>query len=143
LRGNPGKRPLNTQEPTPSVVEPHCPEYLDDEARKEWGRLVPILLRMRVLTEADYIALANLCQAYSTMVLAQRQLSKTGLILKTPSGYVQQSPLVSIVKGQMETINRLCAEFGLTPSARTRVQVQTEKPKTSITAQLLAMTKRA
>ena len=143
LNGNPGRRPINTTEPQPRAVKPHCPAHLDDEAKKEWKRLSPILQRMRVLTEADYMALANLCVAYSTLIKAQVSLSKTGLLVKTPSGYVQQSPLVSIVRSQMEMINRLCGEFGLTPSSRSRIQIQPEKPRMSVTAQLLAMTKRA
>jgi P27 family predicted phage terminase small subunit len=131
LRGNPGKRALNANEPKPEIKRPYCPPYLDEVAKKEWRRLMPILMRMKVLTEADYVALGNLCQAYSTMIKAQQQLSSTGLLLKTPSGYVQQSPLVSIVRAQMEVINRLCTEFGLTPSARTRLVTPeaTEKPK--------------
>ena len=84
LKGNPGKRPLNKHEPKPEIVLPHCPEFLDKDARKEWNRLAPILLRMKVLTEADYIALASLCQAYSTMVKAQVQLNKTGILECTP-----------------------------------------------------------
>ena len=123
-QGNPGKRPFEDTEPRPLVVEPGCPAHLDAEARLEWRRLVPILLRMRVLTEADGFALANLCQAYSTMVKAQQQLSKTGLLMKTPSGYVQQSPLLGIVNSCMETITRLSREFGLTPAARTRVRAE-------------------
>jgi P27 family predicted phage terminase small subunit len=122
LEGNPGKRPLNYREPKPVAKAPRCPPYLDDEARREWRRLVPILLRMRVLTEADYHALGNLCQTYSTMIRAQQKLSETGLLLKTPSGYVQQSPLLSIVNGCVETITRLSREFGMTPASRVRIQ---------------------
>lgn len=122
IKGNPGKRKLNKQEPQPIVTLPHCPDYLDDSARLEWNRLAPILVRMKVLTEADYIALASLCQTYSTMVKAQEQLNKTGILFKTPSGYVQQSPLIGIVNSCTEKIVTLCREFGLTPSARSRVQ---------------------
>ena len=97
LEGNPGKRPLNRHEPQPRVTRPKCPDYLDEAAQREWKRLVPILSRMRVLTEADGIALANLCQQYSLLQQAQSKLQKTGLLLKTKSGYVQPSPLVTIV----------------------------------------------
>ena len=38
LEGNPGKRPLNTMEPTPPNVSIHCPQYLLPDARKEWKR---------------------------------------------------------------------------------------------------------
>ena len=86
---------------------------------------------MKVLTEADYIALGGLCQTYSTMMKAQEQLAKSGILFKTPSGYVQQSPLIGVVNGCMEKIVALCREFGLTPSARSRVQLNSqdeEKP---------------
>jgi len=121
LEGNRGRRPLNDREPKPLAVRPKCPTYLDEAGQKEWKRLIPILLRMRILTEADGIALANLCQAYSTMTKAQEQLNKAGILYKTKSGYIQQSPLLGIVNSQIEIINRLCREFGLTPSARSRI----------------------
>ena len=121
LEGNRGKRALNSREPKPRQTRPKVPDFLDEAARAEWKRLVGILARMRVLTEADGIALANLCQAYSTMVKAQEQLTHSGLLFKTKSGYVQQSPLLGIVNSQMEIIHRLCREFGLTPSARSRM----------------------
>lgn len=79
-------------------------------------------MRMRVLTEADGYALANLCQAYSTMIRAQRRLNESGLLLKTPSGYVQQSPLVSIINTCVDTITKLSREFGLTPASRSRLR---------------------
>ena len=101
---------------------------LDADARREWRRLAPILERMRVLTEADEIALGNLCVQYATLIKAQRLLDKSGLLLKTKSGYVQQSPLVSIVAGCVEQVNKLCREFGLTPAARTRIQLAPEDP---------------
>jgi len=139
-RGNPGKRSLKKSEPRPKVKAPYCPPHLDSLAKKEWRRLVPILLEMRVLTEADYLSLANLCTATATLIRAQEQLAKTGILFKTPSGYIQQSPLVGIVNGQIEVVTRLAREFGLTPSARTRVHVQAEqKAELSTTAKLLAL----
>ena len=52
----------------------------------QWKRLVKLLLRLRVLTDADGMVLANLCQAWSTLVKAQVKMNETGLLLKTPSG---------------------------------------------------------
>ena len=127
LEGNRSKRPLNTREPKPRQVRPKCPAHLDEAAVTEWKRLVPILSKMRVLTEADGIALANLCQAISTMVKAQEQMNKNGILYKTKSGYIQQSPLLGIVNSQVEIINRLCREFGLTPSSRTRIMAERDE----------------
>jgi len=90
LKSNPGKRKLNEAVPTLTVGVPKCPGYLDDVAKKEWGSLTVILTAMKVLTEADYIALANLCQAYSTLMNAQKQMDNSGILYKTRSGYIQQ-----------------------------------------------------
>ncbi len=65
------------------------------------------------------------------MVKAQAQLNKLGILIKTPSGYVQQSPLIGIVNNCTEKIVMLCREFGLTPSSGSRVfaTVGEEMPK--------------
>jgi P27 family predicted phage terminase small subunit len=108
------------------------PKYLDREARQQWKKLVNILLPIRVLSIADGIALANLCAAFSILSQAHQAMrlaSKaggTGLLMKCPGGYVQQSPLVGIINGQVEIINKLLREFGLTPSSRTRIETLAE-----------------
>jgi P27 family predicted phage terminase small subunit len=128
LEGNPGKRKLNEAEPTPKERVPECPDHLDKVARLEWDRLTSILVAMKVLTEADYIALANRCQTYSTLMNAQKQMNKTGILYKSKSGYIQQSPLLSIIHTQTTIVNNLLPEFGLTPSSRMRVAI-VEPPK--------------
>lgn len=129
LRGNRGKRPVNSSEPQPERKAPVCPEHLDAEAKKEWKRLCKLLLKMNVLTEADGMALACLCQAWSTLRKAQTRLNETGMLFKTPSGYVQQSPLVSIVGTCIDTITKLGQEFGLTPAARGRLEINEARPE--------------
>src|ERR1700682_710919 len=93
--GQSGHRRLNDSEPQPRATTPRCPDHLDALAKKEWKRLVPVLRRMKVLTEADGMTLANLCQAWSTLVKAQEKLTEMGILYKTPNGYIQQSPLFS------------------------------------------------
>ena len=121
--GNPGKRRLNDREPQPLEIAPRCPPHLDKLARQEWKRIVPILLQMRILTEADGMCLANLCQAWSTLIQAQTKLTGMGILYQAHSGYIMQSPLLSIVNSCVDTITRLSREFGLTPASRVRLTV--------------------
>ena len=127
--GNPGKRRLNlADEPEFEATIPKIPSHIDKEAKKEWRRIAPMLLRNRVLTEADYMALANLCQAWATLIRLQGLLNDApSLLVKTPSGYVLQTPLFSMIGKQMALVNRLCQEFGLTPSSRSRVKTAQDK----------------
>jgi P27 family predicted phage terminase small subunit len=61
------------------------------------------------------------------MVKAERKLAEAGLLYKTQSGYGQQSPLLSIINSSVETISKLCKEFGLTPSSRSRIQLMSSE----------------
>src|SRR3990172_7573668 len=81
FEGNRGKRALNAREPKPRASAPKCPEHLDADARLEWRRIVPKLARMKVLTEVDGIALAELCQTYAT--LKKAQLNQNLLVKKS------------------------------------------------------------
>src|SRR5689334_5936893 len=79
---------------------PYCPRYLDRAARQEWRRLVPALMRRGILRAGDEILPGILCEAYSTMMAARKQLDKRGsveLVVKTSSGYEQKNPLLTII----------------------------------------------
>ena len=121
LEGNPGKRPLNTMEPTPPNVSIHCPQYLLPDARKEWKRLAPILIQMGLLTAADVVPFAAYCTAYARWKEAEEFITQHGTIVKMPSGYWQQVPQVSIAQTYLKIMNKIAEQFGLTPSSRSRI----------------------
>ena len=89
LEGNPGKRPLNEYEPVPPKGTIECPDWLEEEAKREWERLAPSLEAMGVLTTADLTAFAGYCQAYARWREAEEFISQHGSIFQTPSGYLE------------------------------------------------------
>ncbi|MEG2198100.1 MAG: phage terminase small subunit P27 family [Cellulosilyticaceae bacterium] len=123
LEGNPGKRSLNTNEPKPNTKASKCPTWLEAEAKKEWRRISKQLEQLGVLTEVDMAAFAGYCQAYARWKEAEEFITKHGTIVKTPSGYWQQVPQVSIAQTYLKIMNKFCEQFGLTPSSRTRINV--------------------
>ncbi len=124
IGGNPGKRPVNGREPVPPSGRPTCPAHLSATAKTEWRRLAVSLNQIGLLTQIDRAVLAAYCQAYGRWVEAERKLATTPPLLKTPAGYVQVSPWITISNKQVELMTRLMAELGLTPSARSRLAVQ-------------------
>ena len=121
LEGNPGKRPLNEHEPVPPQGDISCPDWLEPEAKREWARLAPALEAMGVLTTADLMAFAGYCQAYARWREAEEFISQHGVFFKTPSGYIQQVPQVSIAQQNLRIMQSFCSEFGLTPATRSRI----------------------
>lgn len=123
LEGNPGKRPLNKNEPRPKQKAPKCPSWLEPDAKKEWRRLSKELEAMGLLTQVDMAAFAGYCQAFARWKEAEEFISKHGSILKTSSGYIQQIPQVSIAQQNLKQIRNFCSELGLSPSARSRLNI--------------------
>ena len=76
---------------------------------------------MGVVTLADRAALAAYCQCYGRWVEAEERLQTTPMLLKTATGYVQQSPWLSIANKQLELMGRYMTELGLTPASRSRI----------------------
>jgi P27 family predicted phage terminase small subunit len=124
IEGNRGKRAWNHDEPQPPDGIPRCPAYLAPVARTEWRRVARALYDMGVLTTLDRAALAAYAQSYAKWVEAEQKLKETPPLLKTPSGYVQQSPWIGIANKQLELMGRYMTELGMTPAARSRVAAE-------------------
>lgn len=144
LEGNPGKRPLNKNEPKPKEKLPPCPKWLEPEAKKEWRRMGKKLLELGVISEIDGAAFAGYCQAYARWIEAEQFMSVHGTIFKTPKGYIQQVPQVSIARQYLKAMKEFCSEFGLTPSSRTRIVTNDTKEEAEdpMEAMLIRRTKR-
>ena len=126
LTGNPGKRPLNNDEPRPEPAVPECPPELGPAAQAEWNRLVGDLASLKLLTNLDRAALAAYCGAYALWAESTEAIQKFGVMVKAPTGFPIQSPYVSIANRQAEIMMRIAAEFGFTPASRSRIA--TPKP---------------
>jgi P27 family predicted phage terminase small subunit len=124
LEGNLGRRPPNLGEPKPRRAIPTCPAHLCPSAKAEWKRLACQLHSLGVLTELDRAPLAAYCQAYGRWVEAERKLKETPTLLKLPSGYLQHNPWLTIANKQLELMHKYMAELGLSPVARSRVDVR-------------------
>ena len=113
-RANPG-------EPKPKRQLPPCPDFLKGTARQEYFRIGRKLERIGVLTEIDDLALIGLCQSWAEYLEATEQASKTGMLVKSPSGYPIFNPYVTLANQALKRVKSFLTEFGMTPSSRTRV----------------------
>lgn len=123
IAGNPGKKALPPGEVKPKVELPSKPRHLSIEASAEWDRLAPVLMRLGLLTRLDRAAFAAYCQAWAKHVEAEQQLAKASALAFTQTGFPIINPWATISKQAVEQMSRLLGEFGLTPAARTRINV--------------------
>src|SRR5438034_3763310 len=122
LQGNPGKRRLNKSEPTAKICEPLMPQGLSVEAQEEWRRMVPTLLKMRVLTEVDGKALAAYCSCYALWMLAEKEIAQYGPTIRNEFGY-KVNPAVRVRSDALRQMKSFLIEFGLTPASRSKLSL--------------------
>ncbi len=128
LAGIPGKRALNHSEPKPRVILPRPPEHLSDEEKEKWKSIVRELHPLGLVTAIDKDALAMYCVIFARWVKAEKMVRDKGEIIKTAAGNIIQNPYLSIANRALDQLNKLGAEFGMTPSSRTRVKVDAADP---------------
>ena len=132
VTGNPGKRTLNRKEAKAKAAIPVPPHHLTTDAVEEWNRVATELFNLGILSEIDRAALAAYAMAYGRWVQAERAIAKMaekdqltgGLMIKTSNGNAIQNPLVGTANKAASDMMRYAAEFGMTPSARTRIETQ-------------------
>lgn len=132
VRGGPKK---GSKEPTPKAGTPDMPLHIrkDKDAMACWTSLASTLRKLKVLTKADGAAFEGMCQAYSRAVQADRLIRKHGMVKENIYGDLKANPAVNISRASWAELRKFAQEFGLTPSARTRVsEMQNDEgsPKT-------------
>ena len=125
---NPNRRKPN--EPKAPPAPPRCPQHLDRIAKAEWKKTCTILKDLGILSSADRASLELYCQTYSQWRAAVSQVAKSGAVqkIKTKSGTIPKRNPFDIIRERCAIIcTRLLVEFGLTPSARTRIEVDQQQ----------------
>lgn len=102
---------------------PYVPRFLCDEGKKEWRRIVGILVEIGLYTEIDRAALAMYCQAWGRWLTAEARIDESGgPVLVSDRGNPYQNPWQSEANRRYEQMRKALAEFGLSPAARSRVR---------------------
>lgn len=123
IEGNPGRRPLNQDEPKPEPASQKAPTHLGPAAKAEWRRISAELVKLQLLTRVDTTALAAYCQSYERWVQAEAEIAKGGLVVETATGRRVANPAIAVANRSMELMYRFLVEFGMTPSSRSRIRV--------------------
>jgi P27 family predicted phage terminase small subunit len=74
-----------------------------------------------VLRVIDRAVFAAYCEAWSDFVWACQELEKGGAIGRVKNGAEYARPAVAIKASALKAIERLSAEFGMSPASRARV----------------------
>ncbi|WP_419900635.1 P27 family phage terminase small subunit [Roseomonas sp. USHLN139] len=145
VTGTERKSRANPAEPKPGKAPRLAPPGLPDAVARAWRLYVPRLDRMGVLTEADIPAVLALCYAHAERDAARAALAEPFVIrgtgggpdvtvaaggvttyatMSATGGYMLRTrPEVALVADADRRVMAYLSHFGLTPAARSKVQV--------------------
>lgn len=144
LRGNPSKKSLasliNEFRPAVSIPRPPAHVRKNVEALREWKRVTRELAQYGLIAEVDRADLTFYCVNWARHCEAEDRIKQetemqsaaliaagedpsdaSGLYIKTPNGFSVQSPWLQVSHKAMEFCHKFLSDFGMSPSARTRV----------------------
>lgn len=125
MAGNPGKRPLPTNEPKPAPGLPDPPEGMDESTRAVWQRLAVELEAAGIATQLDSLAFEMLVRAYVEMQAAAAKVAQLGPVwMDQGEGKIPKfvySPFWVIQNKEWKKLQAMLTEFGMTPSSRSKV----------------------
>lgn len=134
VTGNPGRRPVNKREAKAKRVIPAAPEHMSAKAREVWGSLSTRLDRLGLLTELDALALELLCENYVEILELRDEIDTHGRTqdVKTENDTVVRArPQVGMLSDAERRFRAMMNEFGMTPSARSRVTATPDDARAS------------
>ena len=129
LTGNAGKRAINKSEPKAVKANLKVPAHLDPIAKTQWKKLAAMLDDTGVLSETDLAALEQVCETYARIRRLRAEIRKLGgttytTISTSGEQVVKAYPQAAQLDSAERNYRSFVAEFGLTPSARSKVQVK-------------------
>lgn len=122
----------NKSQPAPPTEQPDFPEWLTEEAAAAWHYVAPLLESMGVLARIDGNALARYCTLWARWRACEQKIATYGDVfpIKNEEGKVVgfvPTPYVGQSVKLCQLLARLEAEFGMTPSSRTRISAPQKK----------------
>ncbi len=93
------------------------------QAKAEWKRLAPMLLKAGVLSEVDGPALAAVClDSVLLEDLRARLMNAEPILAPEDKQFSRANPLLNAIGKVQDRLSRGLQQFGLTPASRTRIQ---------------------
>src|SRR5512139_3210318 len=120
--GNPGRHKLSGSEPKPKSTKIE-PTLISRRAREFAESVLPELRITKVLTDVDLGSFEMMCTHYAIARLAAERVMKDGLLQNNAMGRVKH-PLLQVFRDNSKMFLSYAAEFGMTPSARSRIHIE-------------------
>ncbi|MBO1024090.1 P27 family phage terminase small subunit [Ochrobactrum sp. SD129] len=109
---NRGVKPAIQRDSNALAKTPAPPKRLTAQAKAEWKRVLPVLIKRGVVTTGDLAGIENYCTAMGYVHQIAEQMAGSP---------VPDLKLGGLQIRYMQTARQLAAEYGLMPASRSRI----------------------
>jgi len=106
------------------------PVELEPDARAVWDRLAPDLISKRVLTAWDVDGFGAYCRSVALFNRAATEVESEGASTERPYKGLVPSPAFRAMVAAEKMMTSIGSRFGLSPTDRARIQIDSSGPKT-------------
>jgi P27 family predicted phage terminase small subunit len=124
VKGTARPHRMNNNELKPPLAIPEPPPHLEEREKAKFIAMAEMLARYGVMTELDSGAVARYAVVWCRWLEAETEVKKRGPIVKTTADNVIQNPFLAVANKCMYQMAQIESEFGLTPSARSRIRME-------------------
>lgn len=128
LRGTAQPCRMNDREPKLPRRKVKMPPGLNAAEKKHWKGIAADLEEAGILTLLDTQALRLYCRAYTGWLDANQKIDQYGPVIKNTHGPAL-SPYFRLSDKYFNQLLAILREFGMTPSSRSRIRAETDKPE--------------
>lgn len=128
MTGETRRERLNRDEPEAPQGGLRMPRGLSATAKAEWQRIVGALVALGIDSAVDQSSLEEYVAARERRLSARRKWQREGMV-KTIRGKPVKHPAVSAEEKAADQCRMWLVEFGLTPSARSRIVAKPKQTK--------------
>lgn len=115
---------INRNEPPAPTGRLVCPHEVSPEVRRIWDYTAALLDEMQIADAGGRDALLCYCEAVVLHRKASALLKNGGIIIKGLHGGPVRNPAIAIQRDAAGVIRAFAQEFGLTPSARSQIVME-------------------
>jgi P27 family predicted phage terminase small subunit len=90
-----------------------APKHLSAQAKAEWKRIMPQLIERRIITRADLGGVEHYCICAGMVKQIEEE--------RAAAGGAIDIKMFGVLNRAAQTARQLAAEYGLTPTSRTRI----------------------
>jgi P27 family predicted phage terminase small subunit len=122
-----GDRPIFKLQEVSSM--PTAPEYMNDVATQIYYDVTKQMIELGLVNNANFAMIVTYAQCIGKYHDAEIELKKQGMVVTDAFGNSKTNPYNKISNDAMALALRIGSEFGLTPSAQSRIMNLVKKPE--------------